>query len=176
MKPYILYLAACGLQLVLLFLFSHLQLYRRHPVFMVWLLAAPLANLAVWVLMWTGEFQVLARAEVGLDVLDYGLLVAALVMTVVQWHDPTSAVLRRGIIALFLFSLAGRFAADLQLAGGLGVLLANLTNATFLAPVAYMVVKLSGLRLERIPLFLREDRPWAGIMRHALQFAQSLRG
>ena len=175
MKTYGLYLAACGLQLVLLFLFSHLQLYRRHPAFMLWLLAAPVANLSVWVLFWTGEIQLLARAEVGLDVLEYALLLAALVMAVMQWRDPTSVVLRRGIIALFLFSLAGRVAANYHWAGGLGVLLANITNASFLGPVAYMVLKFSGLHLERIPLWLREDRPWVAVMRHAFQFSQSLR-
>ncbi len=176
MKTYGLYLAACGLQLVLLFLFSHLQLYRRHPVFMIWLLAAPLANLAIWVLFWTGEFQVLARAEVGLDILEYALLLGSLVMAVLQWHDSASVVLRRGIIALFIFTLAGRVAANLHLAGGLGVLLANITNASFLGPVAYMVVKFSGLRLERIPLWLREDRPWIVAARHAYQLKESLLG
>jgi hypothetical protein len=173
-KTYALYLAACALHLVLLFLFSHLQLYRRHPLFMLWLLAAPLANLAFWVLYWAGEGRLLARAEVGLDVLEYALLIGALVLAVIQWHDPSSVVLRRGISALIIFALAGRLAANYQLAGGLGTVLANITNASFLAPIAYMLVKFSNVRLERLPLWLREDAPWVAVARHAYQFTHSL--
>jgi len=173
-KTYALYLAACGLHLLLLFLFSHLQLYRRHPFFMLWLLAAPLANLAYWVLYWGGEARLLARAEVGLDVLEYLLLTGTLVMSVIQWSDPSSVVLRRGISALIIFALAGRLAANYQFAGGLGTVLANITNASFLGPVAYMVVKFSGVRLERLPLWLHGDAPWVAVARHAYQFTQSL--
>jgi len=175
-KTYGLYIAACALQLVLLFLFSHLQIYRRHPVFMLWLLAAPLANLALWVLFWTGECRLLERAEVGLDILEYVLLLGALVMAVIQWHDAASVVLRRGIIALVIFAIAGRVAADYRLAGGLGVLLANITNASFLGPVAYMVAKFANVRLEQIPLWLREDRPWVMVARQAHELTRSLLG
>jgi len=173
-RTYALYLAALGLHLALLFLFSHLQLYRRHPFFMLWLLAAPLANLAVWVLYWAGEARLLARAEVGLDVLEYALLIGTLVVSVIQWHDPSSVVLRRGISALIIFTLAGRQAADYHFAGGLGTVLANITNASFLGPIAYMVVKFSGIRLELIPLWLHEDVPWVAVARHAGQFTRSL--
>ena len=176
MKTYGLYIAVCALQLVLLFLFSHFQIYRRHPVFMLWLLAAPLANLAVWVLFWSGEYRLLARAEVGLDILEYALLLGALVMAVIQWRDPASVVLRRGISALVVFALAGRVAANYQLAGGLGILLANVTNASFLGPVAYMVWKFAGLRLEQAPLWLREDKPWVWAARFAHQLIESLLG
>ena len=73
-----------------------------------------------------------------------------------------------------IFALAGRLAANYQLAGGLGTVLANITNASFLAPIAYMLVKFSNVRLERLPLWLREDAPWVAVARHAYQFTHSL--
>jgi hypothetical protein len=175
-KTYALYLAACALHLVLLFLFSHLQLYRRHPCFMLWLLAAPLANLAIWVLYWSGEFRLLVPAQIGLDVLWYALLAGALAMAVAEWDDPASAVLRRGIVALIAFALIGRVAGRMHLAGGLGLALANIMNACYLAPTLYMVVKFSGVRLERLPLWLRESAPWLVAARRVWGFTHSLFG
>ena len=176
MKTYVLYFAACALHLVLLFLFSHLQLYRRHPVFMLWLLAAPLANLSIWVLYWAEEFRLLASAQYGLDILWYSLLGSALFMAVTQWNDPTSAVLRRGIVALLIFTIMGREAGRMHLAGSLGRALANVLNATYLAPTLYIIVKLSGFRLESLPLWLREDSPWVAAARHAWGFTRAILG
>jgi len=176
MKTYVLYFAACALHLALLFLFSHLQLYRRHPCFMLWLLAAPLANLALWVLYWAREFALLVPAQLGLDTVWYALLLAALVTAVVQWDDPASAILRRGIVGLVVFAVVGRVAARMHLAGGLGVAVANLMNACYVAPTLYMVAKFSGVRLERLPLWLHEDAPWLAAVRQAWGFTHSLFG
>ena len=174
MKTYALYFVACSLHLVLLFLFSHLQLYRRHPVFMLWLLATPLANLSIWVLYWAKEFRSLAPTQWGIDVLWYALLAGALLMSIARWNDPAGAVLRRGIVALLAFTVVGRVASKMHLAGSLGTALANIMNACYLAPTLYMVVKFSGVRLERIPLWLREDAPWLTAIRQAWGFARSM--
>lgn len=174
MKAYALYFAACALHLVLLYLFSHLQLYRRHPLFMIWLLAAPFSNLAVWVLYWSKEYVVLQSAKNGLDILWYAALIAAFVEAILAWNDPASDILRRGVLALLVFAVVAREAAGLQLAGGFGVFLATAMNLAYLAPTAYRVAKFSGVRLERIPLWLRDDIPWLTAARQIYGFAQSL--
>lgn len=174
MKTYALYFAACALHLVLLFLFSNLQLYRRHPVFMVWLLAEPFSNLAIWVLYWSKEYHVMTSARSGLDILWYALLAAAFVQTCLAWGDPTGVVLRRGITALILLAVIAREAGGMKLTGGFGLVLASALNIAYLAPSAYLVAKLSGVHLERLPLWLREDSPWMAAARQAWGFASSL--
>jgi hypothetical protein len=173
-KTYALYFAACALHLVLLYLFSHLQLYRRHPVFMVWLLAAPFSNLAVWVLYWSEEYAVLHSAKNGLDILWYTALAAAWIEACVAWNDPTSGILRRGVFGLVVFAVVAREAAGLPLAGGFGVLLATAMNLAYLAPTAYLVAKFSGVHLERIPLWLKDDVPWLTAARQVWGFAHAL--
>jgi hypothetical protein len=173
-KTYALYFAACALHLVLLYLFSHLQLYRRHPLFMVWLLAAPFSNLAVWVLYWSKEYAVLHSAKNGLDLLWYAALAAAWVEASLAWNDPTSSILRRGVFGLVVFAVIAREAAGLRLAGGFGVFLASAMNLAYLAPTAYLVAKFSGISFERIPLWLNDDVPWFSTARQVLGFAQSL--
>ena len=174
MKSYALYFAACALHLVLLFLFSNLQLYRRHPFFMLWLLAEPFSNLAIWVLYWSKEYTLMTSAKSGLDILWYAVLAAAFLQTCLTWGDPTSSVLRRGITGLVLFAVIAREAGGMKLAGGFGVVLASAMNLAYMAPSAYLVAKLSGVRLERIPLWLREDVPWMSAARQAWGFAHSL--
>jgi hypothetical protein len=173
-KSLALYFVACALHIVLLFLFSNLRLYRRHPFFMLWLLAEPFSNLAIWVLYWSKEYPLMTAAMNGLDILWYAILAAALAQTCVAWNDPISCVLRRGIIVLVLLAVIGREAGGLKLSGGFGVALATAMNLAYMAPTAYLVAKLSGVRLERIPLWLREDVPWVSAARQVWGYAHSL--
>jgi hypothetical protein len=173
-KSYALYFVACALHFVLLFLFSNLQLYRRQPFFMLWLLAEPFSNLAIWVLYWSKEYPLMTSAKNGLDILWYAILAAALVQACLTWGDPVSSVLRRGIIGLVLLAVIGREAGGMKLAGGFGVALATAMNLAYMAPTAYLVAKLSGVRLERIPLWLHEDTPWVTAARQVWGYAHSL--
>lgn len=174
MKSYAIYFAACALHFVLLFLFSNQQLYRRYPFFMLWLLAEPFSNLALWVLYWSREYPLMTAAKNGLDILWYGILAAALVQACLAWGDPIGGVLRRGIIALVLLAVIGREAGGMKLAGGFGVALATAMNLAYMAPTVYLVAKLSDVHLERIPLWLREDVPWVSAAREVWGYAHSL--
>jgi hypothetical protein len=109
-----------------------------------------------------------------LDILWYALLAAALIQTCLAGSDPHSVVLRRGITALILLAVIAREAGGMKLTGGFGVVLACALNLAYMAPSAYLVAKLSGVHLERIPLWLREDSPWMAAARHAWGFACSL--
>jgi hypothetical protein len=82
--------------------------------------------------------------------------------------------LRRGVIALVVFAVIAREAAGLRLAGGFGVFLASAMNLAYLAPTAYLVAKFSGVSLERIPLWLKDDVPWLTAARQVCGFAHSL--
>jgi hypothetical protein len=84
--------------------------------------------------------------------------------------------LRRGIVALIVFAVVGRVAGRMHLAGGLGLALANIMNGCYLAPALYMVAKFSGVRLERLPLWLQEGAPWLTAARRAWGFTHSLFG
>jgi hypothetical protein len=172
---YCLYFAACALHLILLYLFSHLQLYRRHPFFMMWLLVAPFSNLAVWVLYWSKEYAILHSAQTGVDVLWYTGLGAGMFEACIAWDNLTSQTLRRGILGLVIFAVIAREAAGLRLMGGFGVFLASAMNLAYLAPTIYLVAKFSGISFDRIPLWLKYDEPWLSSTRQVPAFARSRR-
>jgi hypothetical protein len=64
--------------------------------------------------------------------------------------------------------------ANDHFAGGRGTALADIPNASFPGPIAYVLVKFSSVRLKRLPLWLHEDAPWAVMARHTWQFTHSL--
>jgi hypothetical protein len=154
MKSNLLYIAAMGLHITLLYLFSSLQLHRRNPVFMVWLLAVIFGNCAIWVLYWAKEYSALRGANIGLDVLWYALLAVTLIWA---WYDHSAAfrdVIVRGVIAMIVLAVFPRVIAGVHLAGGFGHTLAMAINLGYLVPSAYMIIAFSGVRIDKLPDYL----------------------
>jgi len=143
MKSLALYFLALFFHAALLYLCLHLGIFRRHPIFFLWLLTGLLANLTLWMLFWAKEPQLIAPAQRGLDWLWWGLLAGALSAAVLTPRDWASGILTPGIIALILLTLFGRLAAHAGFAGGLGAALSEAVNYAYLPPVAWLVWKFS---------------------------------
>lgn len=153
MKSQALYLLSVALTLALLWLFTHLQFYKRNPFFWLWIACGLAFTLALQILAWAREYAALDRAAEGGDILYYALTGAFIATAFLDRADPVNQILLRGGIAALLFTIVARLAGHFALAGGVGPQLANIINAVYVLPTAWMLYKFSGLRIDRLPLF-----------------------
>jgi hypothetical protein len=171
MKPMVLYLVALSLHVTLLWLFTHFQYYRRNPAFWLWLMCGLGMNGALIIMRWAGEDRGFYSAQRGGDILYYGLTAWVLVTALAGRADVVNQIIWRGAFAGLLFSVVARLAGDFGLTGrfaGAG-LAEDALNAVYLAPAAWMVLKLAGLRSDQHPLIA-----WAHDSEFAVRLSQAL--
>ncbi len=177
MKPLVLYLVAISLHVTLLWLFTHFHYYRRNPAFWLWLMCGLGMNGAFIIMRWAGELRGFYSAERGADVLYYGLTAWVLVTALAGRADVVNQIIWRGVFAGLLFSVVARLAGNFGLTGRIspGGLAANAINAVYLAPAAWMLLKLAGLRSDQHPLIAwTHDWGFGARVSQALGHARSI--
>jgi hypothetical protein len=154
MNPIVLYLVALALHVTLLWLFTHFHYYRRNPAFWLWLMCGLGINGALIIMRWAGEDRGFDSAQRGADVLYYVLTAWVLTTAVAGRADVVNQIIWRGAFASLLFSVVARLAGNFGLTGRISAdgLAANAINTVYLAPAAWMVLKLAGLRSDQHPL------------------------
>ena len=156
MRAYFLYGLSLGIHTVLLYQLASSQCFRRNPVFLVWLLCALVGQFPLLVLYWAREYGAYERTLDAYDGIWYALLAAAILVSFVYRNETVNQIFLRGAIGLLVCNLAARGGAHLPLTGGLGVAASDAINFSVLVPVSNMVWKLSGLRMDMLPLWVRE--------------------
>jgi hypothetical protein len=176
MKSLALYFLALTFHAALLYLTLHLGIFRRHPIFFLWLLTGLLANLALWMLYWAQEERFISPARRGLDWLWWALLLASLIVALMTPHDWASGILTRGILALLVLTVLARLAARASLAGGLGATLSEAVNYAYLPPIAWLVWKFSRAGFEPLAVLASRISHSRFQIQDALGWARSALG
>jgi len=177
MKPIVLYLVALALHVTLLWLFTHFHYYRRNPAFWLWLMCGLGVNGALIIMRWAGELRGFYSAERGADMLYYALTAWVLASALAGRADVVNQIIWRGAFASLMFSVVARVAGNFGLTGRISPdgIAANAINAIYLAPAAWMLLKLAGLRSDQHPLIAwTRESGFAPRLSDAFGYARSI--
>jgi len=130
--------------------YLHQGYQRKNPVFAVWLFTGVAMQLVgAWSLA-AGRPPWVSQVRVVHDVLMYALTVGVLLIAVTRRDCPVNRTLLWGLGAMFALNLFSRF---------LGVRVDHsvqvwLRNIAFFGPAVFLLIALSGIRFDMLPLWV----------------------
>lgn len=175
MTAYVTYLLGIAFEFAILFLLARYGIYQRNPVFTLWVLTGLIGNLAIILLYWAGERELFIRLQYRLDILWIALLAVGALHALLAWRDPIQQEIFKSAVAFALFAVVARMAASESIIGIVPPSLNQALNFVFLPPAAYLVWKLSGLKLDGLGAKLL-DPDIGERLTHAAGYSRSLLG
>ncbi len=142
-------LSACILFLLSL-VYLHNGFHRRNALFAYWLcFGVAVQLLGAWGLAagrppWYDQVRIVA------DVGGYVLAAGVLILATIRRDCPVNRILLAGLGAMLAFNLIGRWLGH-SLDHGVRIWLRNIS---FFGPALFLLIMLSGIRLDRLPLWV----------------------
>ncbi|HMD97330.1 MAG TPA: hypothetical protein VKM93_08415 [Terriglobia bacterium] len=131
-------------------LYIHQGYHRKNQAFTLWLCCGVLMQLAAAWGLAAGSPRWMAQARAGFDIILYVLAAAVLVLAVMRRGCPVNRSLLWGLGAMLVLNVLTRLLGS----GVEPAVRAWLRNIAFFGPAIFLLIALSNIRLDLLPLWV----------------------